>query len=82
MPTTPTKTATKTYTITTAEPHSYGFSSEVDDLREALDLGWQLYKMTECMAVVIDNDPEGTGIGTEPAVRLYEVGAKYIGEDA
>lgn len=51
----------------------------MEDIYDALDAAWQLYKMTECMAVVIDNDPNGDG--TVPPTRIYEVGAKYIGED-
>lgn len=72
-------TKTKTgYTVTTEEPHSYKPSLDCEDIYEALQHAWDLYKMLQVMTVVIDNDPEGDGSG-KPA-RIYRVGAEYIGE--
>lgn len=79
LPDTKPKPEVKTgYTVTTAEPHSYGFTADFADLYEALDAAWSLYKMTEQMAVVIDNDPEGDG--SAKPTRIYRVGAEYVGE--
>lgn len=71
--------ATKAYTVTTEEPHSYKPSADFTDIYDALDGAWQLYKMLEATAVVIDNNPDGDG--STPATRIYRVGAFYIGED-
>lgn len=78
MPTTEIQTQKTGYTIKNAEPHSYGMTADTEDIHEALDMAWGLYKMTECMAVVIDNDPNGDG--TVPPTAIYRVGAEYIGE--